>query len=110
MAEEATTPDLVELTRNVVEATERRDFDAVMSFYRPDSVWDMSPVGLGTYEGVAAIRDLLQDWVGAYEEFAVEFEEILDLSNGVTFAVADQSGRPVGSSGHVQLQYAWVTE
>jgi hypothetical protein len=48
----------------------------------------------------------------AYEEFEVELQEILDLGNGVAFAVVVQRGRPVGSTGRVQLRYAttsiWV--
>jgi ketosteroid isomerase-like protein len=61
-----------------------------------------------SFEGVAAIREFLGDFVGAYDEFGVEAEEILDLGNGVTLAVVDQKGRPHGSSGEVQMRYATV--
>ena len=37
MLEASTTPDLVELTRRVMEAANRHDLDAVM---RPDFYWD----------------------------------------------------------------------
>ena len=70
-----------------------------MSFYAPDAVWDASPMGSARFEGVAAIRGFFEDWFGAYEEFEIEAEEILDLGNGVVFAVTRQKGRPVGSSG-----------
>jgi hypothetical protein len=36
----------------------------------------------------------------------MEAEEIVDLGNGVSFAVLLQKGRLVGSSGEVQLRYA----
>jgi hypothetical protein len=39
MAEESTTSDLVELSRRLVEAGNRHDFDAVMSFYAPVAIW-----------------------------------------------------------------------
>jgi len=110
ISEESTTPDLVELTRQPMESVGRRELDAAMSFFAPDAVWDTSPLGLGVYEGTAAIRAFIGDWIGTYEELDFEFEEVLDFGRGVTLAVIHLSGRPVGSSGHVQLRYASVLE
>ena len=109
MSEESTTPDLVELARRSLEAANHRDFDAMLSFWSPDPVWDVSPMGLGVYEGPAAIRGFFEDWIGAYEEWEIEPEEILDLGNGVVLAVLLQSARPAGSDGHVRLRYAAVS-
>jgi ketosteroid isomerase-like protein len=108
MHEESTTSDLVERVRRQVEAVSRHDFDAMLGFWGPDSIWDMSPLGLGVYEGQVAIRRFFEDWWGAYDEYRFEAEEILDLGNGVTFAVFIQRARPVGSSGEVGLRYAGV--
>jgi ketosteroid isomerase-like protein len=107
MTEEFTTPDLVELTRHIRETANRRDFDTVESFYAPNAVYRGTEIG--TFEGAAAIRGFFEDYVGCYEAFEVEQEEILDLGNGVVFAVVVQKGRPVGSSGEVRLRYASVT-
>jgi ketosteroid isomerase-like protein len=108
MTEESTTPDLVELTRRFIETGNRRDFDAGMSFYGPESVWES--MGMATsFRGVAAIRGFFEDFIGGYEEYGVEPEEILDLGNGVTFSVIVQQGRPVGSTAHVQMRFAAVT-
>jgi ketosteroid isomerase-like protein len=68
----------------------------------------MSPWGMGTFEGIEAIRDFFEDWLGVYEEYAMEADEIVDLGNGVSFAVLLQKGRLVGSNGEVQLRYASV--
>ena len=108
MAEESTAPDVVELVRRITDAASARDLDAVLSFYAPDAVWDMTPVGLGTYEGAAAMRGFFEDWNSSYREFAMEAEVILDLGNGVAFTVFIQTGRPTGSKGHVQVRYAAV--
>jgi ketosteroid isomerase-like protein len=51
---------------------------------------------------------LWEDWFASYEEYEFEAEEILDLGNGVGVRVLIQKGRPVGSSGEVQLRYAAV--
>ena len=111
-SEESTTPDVVELTRRQFEAGSRRDLDAVLSFCAPDAVWEA--ISLGTsFEGVAAIHGFLEDWLGAYEEFEMEPEQILDLGNGVVFVVTLLTGRPIGSPGSAlkrrrPLVFMWV--
>jgi ketosteroid isomerase-like protein len=108
VSQESTTHDLVELMRRVFEIGNRRDYDALVGFWSPDYVWDLSPMGLGVYEGASAIRGFFEDWQGAYEEFEAEPVEIHDLGGGVVFAVVSQTARPVGSSGHVQFRYGVV--
>jgi ketosteroid isomerase-like protein len=105
MSNESTTPDLVERTRRFLEATNRRDLDAMMAFYAPDAVMDG---GLGIYEGASGIRGFFEDWLGNYDESRIEAEEILDLGNGVVFAVISQNARPVGSSGYVHARFGAV--
>jgi ketosteroid isomerase-like protein len=108
MAEESTTPDLVELTGRALEAGDRLDFDAMLSFWGPDPIWDMSPIGLGVYEGAAAIRGFFEDWIGTYEDWKTDPVEILDLGGGVVFVLLLQDARLVGSRRHVRLRYASV--
>jgi ketosteroid isomerase-like protein len=105
--EQSTTPDLVALSRRTFRAFSCGDVDTVMSVYAPDAVWES--VGLGTsFEGRTAIRGFIEDWTGAYEEFEMQPEEILDLGGGVTLDVVLQSGRPVGSTGRVEFRFAAV--
>jgi hypothetical protein len=47
MSKESTTPDLVELTRRVLDAADCGDFDAMMSVFDSEAVYDVSAVGLG---------------------------------------------------------------
>jgi ketosteroid isomerase-like protein len=109
MSEKATTPELVELTRSLFEAVNRGDLATAMSFYAPDAVWESPPLGT-RFEGRAAIRGFAGDWMGAYDEWQAEAEELLDLGSGVILAVVRQSGRPVGSTGHVQTRIAVISE
>lgn len=98
MSDEPATRDLVELVRGFFEAGNRRDLDAILSFYDPDAV--LESVSLGTtFEGVAAIRGFLEDWLGGYGQYEMEPEEILDLDNGVVFAAICMTARPAGSTG-----------
>jgi ketosteroid isomerase-like protein len=108
MSEESTTPDLVELTRHVYDAANSGDFDAMTSFFAPDAVW-VTDEGIGTFEGVAAIRRFVEDWQGSYEGYEAEVEEVLDLGEEVTFAVSVQKGRLAGSSRDVlKIRFAAV--
>ena len=106
MTKKSTTPDLVELVRRNFEALSRRDFDAVESFFAQDAVY--GPTEIGTFEGAAAIRRLCEDLMSTYDEFHIEIEEIIDLGNGVTFAVIILSAHPFGISGEVRMRYATV--
>jgi ketosteroid isomerase-like protein len=107
MPEESTTPDLVELTREHVQAIGRADIDAIMSAYAPTAAGGVA--GIGTQlEGVAAIRAFWEDWIGGYEEFEAELLELLDLGSGVVFGVMRHTGRPRGSTGQLTMVYAGV--
>jgi ketosteroid isomerase-like protein len=108
MPEDSTTPDLVELARRSVEVAGEGDLDAIMAFYTPDAVWDMSPLGMGTFAGQAAVRGFMEDWFASYEEWELQMVEVQDLGSAVTFGVLIQKGRPVGSSGEVELRFGTV--
>ena len=108
MPKKSTTPDLVELVRRRLDAVNRGDVDEMTSFFASDAVWHSSPMGMEVYEGREAIRRFFADWWGLYDMSGAEAEEILDLGNGVTFAVLILKGHLVGS-GDVRLRYAVVT-
>jgi ketosteroid isomerase-like protein len=110
MSDESTTPDLVALTRRQFEAVNRRDLDAVMSFCPSDGVYDVSPSGLGTFEGQIAVRGFIKDWWDSFEELRFELEEVLDLGHGIVLAVAEQDARPVDSPGRVRRREAYVLQ
>ena|ERR1700704_5141161 len=108
MSEQSTTPDLVERWQKTAEAYARSDFHTMMRFFAPDAVWDASSAGVGSFEGAAAIRGFLEDWIGAYEEYEYKQEEGQDLGNGVLFAVASLGGRLAGSAGRVQERWSYT--
>ena len=101
------TPDLVELTRAFSEAAA---IDTTMSFYREDSVYDMSRMGMGVFEGPAAIRGFLEDWDNQYEEYEDEVVDLVQCGGGVVFLAVRQNARPSGTPEHVRLRdvYGYV--
>lgn len=79
------------------------DVDGEMAFYGPDAVYDLSPMGIGVYEGRAAIRAFLAGWMTSYEEYAEEMQEVLDLGNGIAFATVRESAVPLGSTARARV-------
>src|SRR5256714_9118861 len=108
MPEESTTPDLLEHVGRAFEAANRRDLDAVASSFAEDATFDGRAFLGDHFEGRAAIRSLLEEWFGTYEELEFGLEEVRDLGKGVVFAVVIQNGRPVSSAGHVRQREGWV--
>jgi uncharacterized protein (TIGR02246 family) len=109
VSQESTTSDLVELTRRAFEAANRRDLDAVISFFASDTVFEGRD-GWNNLRGRAAFRSFLEDWFGAYEELEFKLEDVRNLGNGVVFAVVVQEGALAGSAGHGHFQQreGWV--
>jgi ketosteroid isomerase-like protein len=105
--EQSTTVDLAAFSR-AVDAFSRGDIDGIVSIYRSDAVLDLSPVGMGVFEGHEAIRGFYEDWRGSYEHFEQVIEESRDLGNGVGFGGVTAHGRLHGSPSRIELRYAAV--
>ena len=108
MVEESTACDPVALVRRAFDAGNSGDIDAVVAFQAPDSVWDLSDLALGVFEGTAAIRGWLEDWFGAWADLRLDVREIVNLDQGVVFASVLEAGRPVEGGGHVEQERGWV--
>jgi len=89
--EESPTPDVVELAQRWIDAVNAGDIDAATSLFAPDIVWEGV---FATFEGRAAARGFVQDWVDAHNEFELVAEEVRDLGGGVAFSVFIQRGKP----------------
>jgi ketosteroid isomerase-like protein len=109
MAEESTTPDLVERLQRLADAINARDFDVGVGFYTPDVVFNPRTGVVGALQGRGAIRGFFEEWFGAYEEFEVEFEEVREFDHGLTFGVFLMRGRLPGTTGWVSDRYAFVS-
>jgi len=105
VSQEAAAPDVLELTRQTFAAANSGDFDAMIAFYGPDSVWDIAPSGLGTYTGETAIRNFFEDWIGGLESWRLEIRELRDLGNGIVLVIAVQSGFSAGGGPQIRLRH-----
>ncbi len=101
MAEESTTPDLIELMRRGFEAISTGDLDEALRFLTHDAVVDMTRTIGVVVHGRDALRAFQEDWLAGYDEVAYTAEEIVDAGNGVAFVRVLQTARPKGTAGHV---------
>jgi ketosteroid isomerase-like protein len=102
MSEESTTADLVELMHKLIAADNEQDLDALTSFYSPHAVWDLGDLGLGLFEGAAAIRALVTGWWSTWQDHHLELDEIVDLGHGVAYAAVREDCRVPGSDRSVE--------
>jgi ketosteroid isomerase-like protein len=100
--------DLVELTRRAYGFAKVGDWDGVVSFYGPDTDWDMTPAGLGKYDGPTVLRRFFVDWTGSYKEWDLELEEVQDLGDGMILAVVLTRGRSGWRAAWVELRFATI--
>jgi ketosteroid isomerase-like protein len=91
----------VSVVRRSFEAFSRGGVEAVISggFWSPEIVFDPSETGipgLGVYRGSDEVRLFFEDdWFRAFpfEEWEIEFEELIDAGGDQVFAVSRQRGR-----------------
>ena len=109
MSQESTTPDLADLVRAAFEAADRGDWDAAISPYAPDVLWETGD-GITDVAGASAVRRLWEEYAGMFEDYTTTVETVLDLGNGVVYAVFHQEGRLAGSTGVVTERAAHIYE
>ena len=107
MSAESTDPDPREIALQMAEELSRGDFDAYMSHFARDAVWQSR---FGTrLEGTTAIRSYTEEFNGSVEGFRAEVLEVVDLGSGVAVSVYRQGGRLGGSSSELLEHVAFVT-
>jgi ketosteroid isomerase-like protein len=107
MAEESASSELTDLTRQLIDAGNRRDLDGAMRLLAPDVVWE-SLDGIGVFDGASAVRAFLGDWLSAYEVFEMELDEVLEIGGGIALAEGRQAGRLLRAAGRVEQRVAWA--
>jgi ketosteroid isomerase-like protein len=78
----------------------------------PDFVWDMTTfrgaifLG-GTYEGVDGANEWLAEWLGSFESWSLDVEEIFDAGDQVV-AITRQQAKPKHGGPEVEMRIAQV--
>ena len=98
----------VEIVRQVFEAYSTGDNEAALAAFDPDVEFDVSirPEG-HVYRGHAGIAEAMRTWIGTWEDWTMEVEEIIDAGDRVLL-VDRQIGRGKGSGVPLDQQTFWV--
>ena len=107
MSEASTIAGPLRLTRRAFAAANERDYGTLLELIGPESTWDVSRWGLGVHTGTGAIREFFGDWMGGFDRYDVEVEEMRDLGNGIVYVIAGQTASTRGG-GHLRVRYAAV--
>lgn len=51
---------------------------------------------MGLLEGAERTMDAVTEWAGAFERFSFSYEELIELGEGLIFAVGEQRRRAAG--------------
>jgi ketosteroid isomerase-like protein len=100
----------VEVVRRMYEAFHAGDTDGALACFDPDVVVDFSRRADGRVgHGREYLNQIISSWLGAWEEWREEIDEIRDLGSQV-YVVATQHGRGKGSGVEVEQCYAFICE
>jgi ketosteroid isomerase-like protein len=101
----------VEIVRAHIEAfRSQRDAPGTLSFLDPHVVLDVSRTG-GDEEAIygrEAIAEFMRRWVGTFEEYRYEVEQLTDLGSGAVLAAVTETGRGKGSGAPVDRSFAVI--
>jgi ketosteroid isomerase-like protein len=99
-----------ELIQRMYEAFHRGDADGALAYFDPGVEVDASVrVDEGIGHGRDAVATMVARWVGAWEDWREEIEEMRDLGSHVV-VVSTQRGRAKGSGIEVETRYAVLYE
>jgi len=97
--------------RACFEAYEKRGLDGLAELWDPDINWramEGAPDDLGEFNGHAAMRRYVGEWVDMFEELALVPHVLRDLGDGRVLAEQELTGRAKLSGAETQLRYAVV--
>jgi ketosteroid isomerase-like protein len=100
----------VEVVRRMYEAFHRGDAEGALAHFDPDVVVDATMrVDAGIGHGREQLYAVVGRWLGAFDEWREEIEELRDLGSQVC-VVSTQHGRGKGSGIETESRYAVLYE
>jgi uncharacterized protein len=100
----------VEVVRRMYEAFRRGDAEAALDSLDSDVVMDATHRVDGRIgRGHDQVSSILREWLGTWEEWSEEIEEVRDLGD-VVLVVSSQHGRGRGSGVEMEHRFAMLYE
>jgi ketosteroid isomerase-like protein len=99
----------VEVVRRSLDAFQRGDFDAAMEALDPRVEYDLTHFPDGkVYLGHDGVREAFRIWLGTWEDYRQEIDEVIDLGEDEVVVVLREFGRGKGSGIEVERPTAGV--
>ena len=92
--------EAIEVVRKHIEAYQRDDVPGALAFLDADVIADTGDArgdGGGRSHGHEGVVREVRRWMGAFEDFTFEVEQITDLGGGTVVVVVTERGRGKGS-------------
>ena len=95
----------VETVRRMYDAYARGDFELSLSYLDPEIEFSQptQEPGAGTYHGHEGVIQAFTQWTGAWDDYRVEVEELIDLGDDV-LARTRHHGRGKGSGVEAEMR------
>jgi uncharacterized protein len=101
----------VEIVRRVSEAFAEGDLDTVFALVAPEIEWDFSNADTWleeqVYRGYDAITEFFGKWIGEWEDYRFELEDVIDAGDKAVAIVRDE-GRGKSSGIRLERRHAEV--
>jgi ketosteroid isomerase-like protein len=99
----------VEIVRRCIEAFQRGDYEAAMETIDPGIEYDLTHFPDGkVYLGHEGVREAFRIWLGTWENYKQELDELIDLGCDEVLALVRESGRGKGSGIELERPTAGV--
>ncbi|HXE99709.1 MAG TPA: nuclear transport factor 2 family protein [Solirubrobacterales bacterium] len=99
----------VEVVRRCLDAFQRGDFDAATDALDPRIEYDLTHFPDGkVYLGHDGVREAFRIWLGTWEDYRQEIDEVIDLGADEVVVVLREFGRGKGSGIEVERPTAGV--
>jgi ketosteroid isomerase-like protein len=93
----------VEIVRDSFEAFRAGEYERAMKAFAPEIEYDLShfPEGI-VYRGHEGVREAFRIWMGAFEDYRQELDELIDVGDDHVVVVLRECGRGKGSGVEVE--------
>lgn len=99
----------VEIVRECIESFQRGDYATAMEALDPEIEYELTHFPDGKiYHGHDGVREAFRIWIGTWENYRQELDELIDAGDNEVIALVREFGRGIGSGIELERPTAGV--
>jgi ketosteroid isomerase-like protein len=99
----------VEIVRECIESFQRGDYATAMEALDPEIEYELTHFPDGKiYHGHDGVREAFRIWIGTWEDYRQELDELIDAGDNEVIALVREFGRGIGSGIELERPTAGV--